>query len=127
MKTVEGKYPHHLPADTSVTWEIRGCSPDQKSSITKQGTPIGLGLSLLLFPSKDSRLKEVLRVQGLSQIGAVCLVTTLCLCSPRDLSPPGSSVHGILQARILDGVVMPFSKGIFLTQGWNPCLLHLLH
>jgi len=30
-----------------------------------------------------------------------------------DCSPPGSSVHGILQARILEWVVMPFSRGIF--------------
>ena len=35
----------------------------------------------------------------------VCvLVTRLCLiiCNPMDCSPPGSSVHGILQARILE-------------------------
>ena len=36
------------------------------------------------------------------------------------LSPPGSSVPGILQARILEWVAMPSSKGIFLTQGSNP-------
>ena len=30
---------------------------------------------------------------------------------PVDCSPPGSSVHGILQARILEWVVMPFSRG----------------
>ena len=35
-----------------------------------------------------------------------------------DCSPPGSSVHGILQARILEWVAMPFSR-IFLTQGLN--------
>ena len=29
-------------------------------------------------------------------------------------SPPGSSVHGILQARILEWVAIPFSKGSFL-------------
>ena len=28
-------------------------------------------------------------------------------CDPTDCSPPGSSVHGILQARILEGVAMP--------------------
>ena len=28
-----------------------------------------------------------------------------------DCSPPGSSVHGILQARILEWVIIPFSKG----------------
>ena len=30
---------------------------------------------------------------------------------PMDCSPPGSSVHGILQARILEQVAIPFSKG----------------
>ena len=34
----------------------------------------------------------------------------LTLCDPMDCSPPGSSVHGILQARILEWVSMPFSR-----------------
>ena len=40
-------------------------------------------------------------------------VTRLCstLCNPMDCSLPGSSVHGILQARTLDWVVVPFSRG----------------
>ena len=44
----------------------------------------------------------------------VCvLVTQLCLtlCDPMDYIPPGSSVHGILQARILEEVAIPFSRG----------------
>ena len=45
------------------------------------------------------------------------------LCNPMNCSPPGSSVHGILQARILEWVTRPSSRGIFLTQGSN---LHLL-
>ena len=32
-------------------------------------------------------------------------------CGPMDGSSPGSSVHGILQARILEWVVIPFSRG----------------
>ena len=32
------------------------------------------------------------------------------LCDPMDCGPPGSSVHGILQAGILDWVVIPFSR-----------------
>ena len=49
----------------------------------------------------------------------------LCLtdCDPMDCSQPGSSVRVILQARILEWVVMPSSRGIFLTQGSNPCLM----
>ena len=43
---------------------------------------------------------------------------------PMDCSLPGSSVHGILQARILEGAAISFSKGIFLTQESNPGLLH---
>ena len=41
----------------------------------------------------------------------LCLVTQSCLtlCDPMDCSPPGSSVHGILQARILEWVAMPSS------------------
>ena len=32
------------------------------------------------------------------------------LCDPMDYSPPGYSVHGILQARILEGVATPSSR-----------------
>ena len=41
-----------------------------------------------------------------------------------DCSLPGSSVHGILQARILKWVAISFSRAIFPTQGSNPGLLH---
>ena len=37
----------------------------------------------------------------------------LTLCDPMDCSPPGSSVHGILQARILEWVAISFSRGFF--------------
>ena len=33
------------------------------------------------------------------------------LCDPMDCSPPGSSVHGILQARMLEWAAMPSSRG----------------
>ena len=33
------------------------------------------------------------------------------LCDPVDYSPPGSSVHEILQARMLEWVAIPFSRG----------------
>ena len=32
-------------------------------------------------------------------------------CDPIDCSPPGSSAHGIFQARILEWVAIPFSRG----------------
>ena len=41
------------------------------------------------------------------------LVTQFCptLCDPKDYSPPGSSVHRILQARILEWVAISSSRG----------------
>ena len=53
------------------------------------------------------------------------LVTQSCptLCDSMDCSPPGSSVHEILQARILK-LAIPFSRRVFPTQGLNPGLLH---
>ena len=41
------------------------------------------------------------------------LVAHLCLtlCNSMDYSLPGSSVHGVLQARILEWVDIPFSRG----------------
>ena len=54
------------------------------------------------------------------------LVTQLCvtLCSSTHYSPPGSSVNGILQARILESVAIPLLQWIFPTQGSNQGLLH---
>ena len=44
-----------------------------------------------------------------------CAYTQLCptLCDSMECSPPGSSVHGILQARILEWVAMPSSRVSF--------------
>ena len=58
-------------------------------------------------------------------VGA-CQVTRSCLtlCDPMDGSLPGSFVHGISQAGILEWVTISFSKGVFPTQGINPGLLH---
>ena len=42
-----------------------------------------------------------------------CEVTQSCptLCCPMDCSPPGSSIHGIFQARILEWIAISFSRG----------------
>ena len=52
----------------------------------------------------------------------VCVwVTQLCLilCGPKNCSPPVSSVHGILQARILEWVAIPFLGGSFWHRDWT--------
>ena len=53
---------------------------------------------------------------------AKSLQSHLTLCDPIDGSPPGSPVPGILQARTLEWVAMPSSRGSSQPQGSNPRL-----
>ena len=82
------------------------------------------------FPGKNTEvgchfLLQCMKVKSESESE----VTQSCptLCDPVDCSPPGSSVHGLLQARILEWSCHTLLQGIFKTQGSNPHLLHLLY
>ena len=57
-------------------------------------------------------------------VHAKLLQSYLTLCNLMDCSPPGSPVHVILQARLLEWIAIPLLQRIFLTQGSNPGLLH---
>ena len=70
---------------------------------------------LILYPPKVYRGVQVF-----------LLVTQSCLtlCNPRDCSLLGSSVHGILQARTLEWIAIPFSRGSSRSkdQTWIFCI-----
>ena len=53
----------------------------------------------------DRTLKKGLCVSVL--IAQLCLI----LVDPMDCSPPGCSIHGIFEARLLEWVAIPFSRG----------------
>ena len=66
-------------------------------------------LFTLICPSKGERLHSAII------LGSLCMrakLLQLCptICDPVDYSPPGSSVHGIFQARILEWVAISFSR-----------------
>ena len=50
-----------------------------------------------------------------SEVAQSCLT----LCDPIDYSLPSSSVHGILQARIVEWVAFPFSRGSSWPRDWS--------
>ena len=58
---------------------------------------------------------------------AKLLQLCLTLCDPMDCSPPGSSVHGILQAKILEWVAVPSSRGSSQPRGRTLHLVCLLY
>ena len=69
---------------------------------------------LFVYLIKRKTLKGKIQKKGNScaQIKVKVLVAQSrpTLCNPMDGSPPGSSVHGIPQARILEWVAIPFSR-----------------
>ena len=73
---------------------------------------------LLTFHTHSAKQPLIGKVKGEKELGkdrACCCAKSIqscpTLCDAMDCSPAGSSVHGILQARILEWVAMPSSRG----------------
>ena len=80
-------------------WSSFGFSPYSLCSRSKESWTVPQKCHVLLHGTHSTRL--------------VSEVTQSCptLCHPMNCSPPGSSIHGILQARILKWVAISFSRG----------------
>ena len=72
-----------------------------------------------------SSVTFIKRLFNSSSLSAIVAQSCLTLCNPMDCSLPGSSVHGILQARLLEWVAFSFSRG----SSWprDPALQESLH
>ena len=69
------------------------------------------------FPGKNTGvgchfLLQCMTVKSESEVAQ----SSQTLCNPVDCSPPASSIHGIIQARLLDLVVIAYSGGILTGQ-----------
>ena len=100
-----------LPMSQSVLWP--------PPPAPKQGKSLSAGE--LTFKEYSQHLTD--RIYWIStSLLCVCVCVCVCvksfqlclpLCNHMDCSPPGSSVHGILQARILEWIAMSSSRGSF--------------
>ena len=77
-------------------------------------TPILLPVMVAMFPILASSGKVLL----LKPHYVCVFVAQSCptICDPMDCSPPGSSVHIILQARLLEWVAIPFSRSSIISR-----------
>ena len=108
------------------TWVPRGCQLSCSKYLTKTALSWGgfregdrLGLTELLMPYQESQIPTCRQWEAIKGVCVFLIVLNHCvlssfklcptLCNPLD--PPGSSVHGILQARILEWVATPYSRG----------------
>ena len=96
--------PHH---DTVLADEKWLCLP----SYLEETSEAEAHLNLVIWKLHPNFFKGY--IENESERKSACLVTQLYLthCDPVDCSPPGSSVHGILQTRILEWVAILFSRG----------------
>ena len=72
---------------------------------------------IYLTRSYETSINKTIMLKGHSEVAQSCPT----LCDPMDCSLPGSSIHGILQARILEWIAISFSKAFIIS-----CSLGLL-
>ena len=95
-----------------------------KSRVEKTNNPLKNGKNLKRHFTKDTRWMSSKHLIMCSVINYYCTHAKslqLCptLCDPMDYSPPGSSDHGILQAKLLEWVAISFSRGSSLSKDWT--------
>ena len=96
-------------------------------SSRRESINIQLALSLFtyVFTYFDKPVPKIaIRDYWVPFICAKLLHSPLILCDPMDCSLPGSSVHGILQARTLEWGATPSSRGSSWPRDHLLCLLH---
>ena len=111
-------FDRHLPGgeltrdtDGRAFITIQGCSVRENTSGITWPLPVGSSSSTTGFKNKwdgsDRRTNSV-------WFQCLCVHAQACptLCDPTDWSPPGSSVHGIFQARLLEWVAIYYSRDL---------------
>ena len=104
---------------SSLPGALQGLLPHQEAGVCFRPLNLGLGIT-------RPRLTDTVMSLGNGNDGyhllspldqtldaKVVRAKSLTLCDPVDCSPPGSSVRGILQARILEWVAISSSRGSF--------------
>ena len=86
-----------LPNNRQITEEIKICIETNENENT---------IAKTLWYSVET----VLRGIAIAAVAAKSLQASLTLCDPIDSSPPGSSIHGISQARVLEWDAIAFSE-----------------
>ena len=100
-------------------WELGACEVAQKwectwAHLSSRVPDLSQGLSVNFTKPEYMTSPNTVRA---------CYVTSVVsLCNPMDCNLTRSSVHQILQARILEWVAISSFRGVFQTQGSNPCL-----
>ena len=117
-------YQTHLDnSEGSLHLKVLSLIPSAQSLLLYKG--LGRGCLGWGGGSQGWREKERITLPTTAVLCTKSLQSRLTLCDPMDHSPPGSSVHGILQGRTLEWVAISSSRGSSQPRGWThvSCLL----
>ena len=117
---------HGIPQARILEWVVMPFSIG--SSQPRDWTQVShiAGRFFTIWVTGEAQTQARLWINRVQTSPILCLAAQsyLTFGDPMDCSPPGSSIHWIIQARILVWVAVPFSREIFLTQRLNPGLQH---
>ena len=106
-----------LPIQQEWVWSLKRELRSHNEPMRKKKLPAGLHAHSFQVMNWSHRL------QGTSTHCCCCLVAKSCrlfFCNPMDCSLPGSSIHGISQAKRLEWVVISLSRGFSWPKKWTP-------
>ena len=109
------------------SWDAHGASGPHTCSLGFSPTPAVTALVLTLMGDPWLYCLVAKCFECFTWDCCCYVVTKSCpvLYDPMDCSPPGSSVHGILQARVLEWAAISFSR-VFQTQELNPGIVSFI-
>ena len=87
--------------------------------LSHQGSPWACVQNFIFKYCNETKITSEMNCRWTFVCMCVCVCVCVCVscsvvsdsCDPMDYSPPGSPIHEILQARILEWVAIPFSRG----------------
>ena len=109
-----------------MAWEPECKTIPENISLTEDFTPVMVStISVVMNWAKWTGPEMLNWLYVLSVRVLSCAQSCLTLCGPMGYSLPGSSVQGIFQARIMEWVVIPFSRGSSQPRDWTHVSLAL--
>ena len=117
LRTLKFHFPPNLVSSGGKSHSFEDCSSVLKETLLKDHAEGSMSYVLSFKASISTCAPSIPRIYPYlppskqTNVFAMSLKSCLTLCDPMDCSPPGSSVHGIFQTRILEWVAIFFSRG----------------
>ena len=115
--------PASLPRSDEIGCIQGGMAIDSASFLKRLFSPLYCRTQSILLNILILRLKHMALIRSFlwlyAAAAAVYSLNCVWLCDPMHRSLPGSSAHGILQARILEWVAIPSSRGSSQPRNWT--------